>query len=98
MVTFGISVLKPTQVISHAESVFSASRRYVVDAALMPWMASADSADRQPAAFQRAMGLDRLTRISRAGRMEAALRAEKGRQQVAVGVDQCDQQGFHGAQ
>ena len=61
----------------------------------MPGMAFADSADRQPGAFERAVGFDGLAGVSRAGRIKPALGAEKRRQQQAVGIDQQDEQAFH---
>lgn len=62
----------------------------------MPGMAFSYASDGQPRAFQRAMQLHGFARISRAGRIKPALRAEKRRQQVTIGVNQRNQQGFHG--
>ncbi len=80
----------------YAESAFfSGCWRYIVDPALMPWMTLPQPPYRQPSPLDRPVRVDGLPRISRAGRPEAALRAEEGRQQQAVGVDQQDQQAFH---
>ncbi len=61
----------------------------------MPGMTLPQSLHRQPGPLDCPMRVDGLARIGRAGRPEAALRAEEGRQQQAVGVDQQDQQLFH---
>lgn len=61
----------------------------------MPGMTLPQPPDRQPGPLDRAVRVDGLARIGRAGRIKPALRAEEGRQQQAVGVDQQDQQFFH---
>ena len=61
----------------------------------MPRVAFADSAGRQPGALDRAVHFDGFPRVSRAGRVKPALRAEKRRQQQTVAVDQQDEQAFH---
>lgn len=53
-------------------------------AALMPGMASAQAPDRHPAALNRAVFFQRLLGIMRAGRMKAALIADKGRQSIPI--------------
>ena len=75
--------------------MFRPPRRHIINPPLMPGMTLPQSPDRQPGPSDRAMRVDGLPRVGRAGRIEAALRAEEGRQQQAVGVDQQDQQFFH---
>lgn len=69
--------------------------RHIINPPLMPGMAFPQPLDGQPSPPDRPMRIDGLARIGRAGRVKPALRAEEGRQQQAVGVDQQDQQFFH---
>jgi hypothetical protein len=61
----------------------------------MPGMAAQEASQCEPRPTRRPMYLDRLARVRRAGRVEAALAAEERAQQQAIAVDQSEQDRFH---
>src|SRR5580765_3938469 len=63
--------------------------------ALAPGLASGQSFEREIAAICGAMHLQRLDRVDRAGRLEAAGRTEPWAKQKPVGLDDADQQALH---
>src|SRR5690606_9702905 len=69
---------------------------YRIEAARVPRMATANAACCQPAAFQAAMATDGVCCIGRARGIEAALVADPRAEQILIGADQRQQQGFHG--
>src|SRR5437016_3821819 len=65
--------------------------RHRIETARMPRVATAETFHRQPAAVQHAESLDRLQRVIRAGRVEAARRTEKRADDPLVEANQeCD--------
>ena len=73
----------------------SSFRRHGVCASWMPRAAANDASQRQPRAAERAVPLDGLARVGRAGRVEPALAAKEGGEKQLVSPDEAKQKGLH---
>jgi len=70
-------------------------RRHGIHAAVTERMAAQQAPQCQPAAAQRAVGVDSLARIRRAARIKPALAADKRAQAQLINADGEQQQAFH---
>src|SRR5450830_33886 len=68
-----------------------------IEPARIPRVTAADAACREPAAFCRAVCAQRLQRVVRAARIEAARRCHQGADGNLIEPQQEGKQGFHGA-
>src|SRR5579862_6190433 len=63
-------------------------RRHGIEAARVPWVATADAPQCKPSAAQHSEAADRFERVLRTGRVEAARRPEERTQRALIQPDQ----------